>query len=490
MPGVVLGVDSSTQSTKVVARSLHDGEVLARGRAAHPPTTPPRSEQDPVAWWDALVDAVGQLGQCRRDVVAMSVAAQQHALVLTDDRGAPLRPAKLWNDTESDSEAEAMVSELGCEAWARECGSVPVAAFTITKYAWMARHEPSVLQRATRLFLPHDWLTFGLTGRHVTDRGDASGTGWYDASDPGEPDAPGAVRERLVDAALFDSRDDDSRRRFRSMLPTVLGPGEPAGPITAGAAAELGLPGGVLVGPGTGDNMAAAVGLGLDFGDVVFSLGTSGTVYTRCTARTSDDTGAVAGFADATGWFLPLVCTLNATKVTDTVARWLGTDAAGLGELALAADPTSRSTPELVPYFDGERTPDLPDATGTLRGLRNSTTREEIALAAHDGVLRGLIEGRESLRRAGARVDGRTSLVGGGARSAAYRQRLADLTGQAVVVPDDDEAVATGAAVQAAVLAGPAPVGPGGIPTDASPAFRAVAANWELGKGELTHPRR
>lgn len=425
----------------------------------------------------------------------MSVAAQQHGLVLTDDSGVPLRPAKLWNDTESDAMAKRMVSDLGVSTWTRLCGSVPVAAFTITKYAWMVRHEPEVVHSAAKLFLPHDWLTFRLTGAHVTDRGDASGTGWYNPSDPTEPNDPRAVPDPLVDAALGHGAPGSgaevaARERFRGLLPAVLGPAQPAGTITADAAAELGLPEDVLVGPGTGDNMAAAVGLGLGFGDVVFSLGTSGTVYTVCPDHTADGSGAVAGFADATGWFLPLVCTLNATKVTDTVAGWLGTDLAGLDELALEADPRSPSVPMLVPYFDGERTPDLPDATGSITGLRNNTTRAELALAAVDGVLGGLIEGREALRRAGALIDGRTFLVGGGAHSAAYRQRLADLSGSAVVVPDDPEAVATGAAVQAAVvLAARESNEPGEIPCDALPAFAAIAANWGLGKGTLTHPR-
>lgn len=491
----VLGVDSSTQSTKVVVRSIEGGEVLASAHAPHPPTAPPRSEQDPAAWWAALVDAVGQLGHHRREVAAISVAAQQHGLVLSDDAGVPLRAAKLWNDTESDAMAKRMVADLGARTWARLCGSVPVAAFTITKYAWFVHHEPAVVRSARKLFLPHDWLTFRLTGVHVTDRGDASGTGWYDPSDPTGPNDPRAVPDRLVDAALGDAApgsvtDIEARERFRRLLPAVLGPAEPAGRITAAAAAELGLPEDVLVGPGTGDNMAAAVGLGLGFGDVVFSLGTSGTVYTRCADRTADDSGAVAGFADATGWFLPLVCTLNATKVTDTVAGWLDTDVAGLDELALQADPRSPSLPTLVPYFDGERTPDLPLASGAIAGLRNTTTRAEMALAAVDGVLGGLIAGREALARSGAPIGGRTFLVGGGARSTAYRQRLADLAASAVIVPEDPEVVATGAAVQAAVvLVARESFGPEHIPSDASQAFSGITASWGLGSGTSTRPR-
>jgi xylulokinase len=317
-----------------------------------------------------------------------------------------------------------------------------------------------VLARATQLMLPHDYLTWRLTGRHVTDRGDASGTGWYDA----------ATGDYLCD--LFKAATDDT---WDGALPTVLAPTEAAGTLTADAAAALGLPIEVVVGPGTGDNMGAALGLGLRSGDVAMSLGTSGTLFAVSATPTRDVGGLVAGFASASGSFLPLVCTLNATKVTDTVARWLGTDAPGLATLALAAadDPGS---PTLVPYFDGERAPNRPDATGTFAGLTNATTREQLALAAHDGVLCGLLDGQDALHEVGASMDGRLFLVGGGARSAAYRQRAADLSGAAVTVPYTDETVATGAAAQAAAVCSGDELG-------------AVAERWSLGAGDVIEPR-
>ena len=479
-PPLVLGVDSSTQSTKVEARRLDSGERVGIGRAPHPPTTPPRSEQDPRAWWRALVEATAQLGELRRDVVAISVAGQQHGLVVSGEDLEPLRPAKLWNDTESAAQAARLVEDLGAQRWARECGSVPVAAFTVTKLAWLVEHEPGILGRVAAVGLPHDWITARLCGRHVTDRGDASGTGWFDAGDPaGTP--PGRVCGDLLAAALVGAPagagDVD---RWESMLPQVLGPREAAGSLRGTAADELGLPRAVLVGPGTGDNMAAALGLGLREGDVAFSLGTSGTVYAVAGERTADATGAVAGFADATGRYLPLVCTLNATKVTDTVARWLGVGLDELSDMALAADPGNGAVPVLVPYFDGERTPDLPDAAGSITGLRNSTTTEELALAAHDGVLGGLLEGLSALRSAGVAADARVFLVGGGARSAAYRVRLAELTGRTVRVPTEEESVAAGAAVQAAVVAGG---------SDAQDPFAAICERWGLGAGEDTTAR-
>lgn len=461
---LVVGVDSSTQSVKVEARRLETGEVVATGSARHPATAPPVSEQDPRAWWSALVEAFGLLGDARRDVVALSVAGQQHGLVLLDAAGAPLRPAKLWNDTTSAPQAERLVARFGADRWAELTGSVPVASFTITKLAWVAEHEPDLLVRTARVMLPHDYLTWRLTGEHVTDRGDASGSGWFDA-------VTGRVHVELLDAAVGDVAGGAA---WIDRVPDVLGPTAAAGVVAEAAAAELGLPSGVVVGPGSGDNMGAALGLGLRAGDVAISLGTSGTAFAVSDTPTRDATGAVAGFASASGNYLPLVCTLNATKVTDTVARWLGTDAPGLADLALAASDDPGAT-LLVPYFDGERTPNLPDATGTFAGLTNATTREQLALAAHDGVLCGLLDGRDALRAAGASVDGRIFLVGGGARSSAYRQRCADLSGRAVVVPDTDETVATGAAVQAAVVAG------GG-------AFDEVAGRWRLGAGTTIEP--
>ena len=457
------GVDSSTQSTKVELRDIDSGELVARATALHPPTSPPVSEQHPESWWAALEECFAQLSSHSRDVVAISVAGQQHGLVLLDDQGAPLRPAKLWNDTTSAPQAERLVAEYGAASWAQACGSVPVASFTITKLAWVVEHEPELVDRIARIMLPHDYLTWRLTGRHVTDRGDASGTGWFD------PRA-NTYRDNLLEQAGV-ANDVAS---WQPRLPEVLAPDTAAAELSGEAASVLGLGSGVVVGPGSGDNMCAALGLGLKPGDVVVSLGTSGTVYGVSLTATADESGAVAGFADASGNFLPLVCTLNATKVTDTVARWLGVDAAGLSALALAAPPAAEP-PVLVPYFDGERTPNLPEASGLFAGLRNDTSREDLALAAHDGVLCGLLAGFDALTAAGVDASGRLLLIGGGARSAAYRQRAADLRNAPVTVPDEDETVAVGAAVQAAAIS-------------TGSALAAIADAWNLGEGVTIAP--
>ena len=454
------GVDSSTQSTKVELRYIETGELVTRASAPHPPTSPPVSEQYPEVWWSALVECFAKIPDHRADVVAVRVAGQQHGLVLLDDQDVLLRPAKLWNDTTSAPQAQRLVAEYGAAGWARACGSVPVASFTVTKLAWVVENEPELVDRIARIMLPHDYLTWRLTGRHVTDRGDASGTGWFD------PRAD-VYRDDLL--GLVGGTD-----LWRTRLPEVLAADAAAGELSTRAASALGLDSAVVVGPGSGDNMGAALGLGLKPGDVVVSLGTSGTVYGVSSTPTADESGAVAGFADASGKFLPLVCTLNATKATDTVARWLGVDAEGLAALALAASPAAEP-PVLVPYFDGERTPDLPDSDGLFTGLRNTTSREDLALAAHDGVLCGLLAGVDALVAAGVDASGRLLLIGGGARSAAYRQRAADLRNAPVIVPDDDETVAVGATVQAAA-----------IYTNSS--FGTVADSWNLGEGVTVMP--
>jgi xylulokinase len=464
---LVLGVDSSTQSTKVELRDADDGRLVAAGRAPHPATYPPRSEQDPDAWWMALRATVASLP--RVPVAAVAVAAQQMGLVALDAARRVVRPAKLWNDTESATQSKRLVEAIGPAAWARACGSVPVASFTITKLAWLKDNEPAAWARVAHAMVPHDWLTFRLTGRLVTDRGDASGTGWW---------SPAENRYRTDLLALV-----DAERTWDGALPEVLGPLEAAGVLSAEAARDLG-PGlaGAIVAPGTGDNMAAALGLGLLPGDVVISLGTSGTVYAVCEQPIADPTGLVGCFADATGRYLPLACTLNATKVSDAFARVLSLDRDAFDGAALAA-PAGAGGVVLVPYLDGERTPNRPEATGLLVGLRSDVGPGQIARAAVEGVVCGLLDAYDALRGTGIDTTGRLFLVGGGARSRAFRRVVADLSRRAVVVPgsgdgsDDapnrsDELVATGACVQAAaVLHGCSPA--------------EVARAWKLGEGRI-----
>jgi xylulokinase len=435
-----MGVDSSTQSCKVEIRDLGSGKILGSGAAPHPPAFPPSSEQHPNDWVDALVAAANQaVAACTEtpDVRAISVAAQCHGLVLLDERGEVLRAAKLWNDTTGSPNLARLVERIGARRWVMRIGTLPTAAFTIAKLAWVAEHEPGLLDRVATILLPHDYLTYWLTGEKVTDRSDASGTGYFDAVEgqwiPSYLEVAGGARD------------------WAAKLPTVLGPADAAGRVLPARAARLGIGDDVTVGAGGGDQHAAYLGLGLTDGDQYFSIGTSGVVATSSRGPVFDTTGAVDGVADMTGGYLPLMSTLNAARVVDRAAVLLGTDLAGISELALAAGPTQG--PVLVPFLDGERTPDRPDARGAFADLTSSTTREELARAFVEGPLLSLLSGRDSLLACGVEMRGAATAVGGGARSPATLQLLADLLGDEVTLPDVDEATARGACIQAAAVA-------------------------------------
>lgn len=438
--GVVAGIDSSTQSCTVELRDVETGTLRGTGRARHPVTTPPVSEQHTAHWWAALKQALSAAaaaaGLDLRQIEAISVGAQCHGLVALDDRDTEIRPVKLWNDTTAAPDVARLLEQRDQASWVREV-LVPLnPALTIAKLAWLASSEPANLARVRRLMVPHDWLTYSLTGAHVTDRSDASGTGFFSADQS---------RFRADLLSEYVSADVD----WDSMFPAVLGPEEPAGTVLPSVAAELGLRPGVLVGPGGGDQHLAAVGVGLSRGEVAFSLGTSGVVFTPADLPDHRD-WTVDFVCDATGGYLPLVCTLNCTKVTDRFAYLLGTDLNGLEELALSS---TANGPVLLPYLDGERSPMRPGATGVLAGLRSDTTREEIARAAYDGVVQGLVRGMVTLHKlAGEPITQRVIAVGGGARSRAYRQFIADRCGTQVLTVDAPEATARGAAVQAAAV--------------------------------------
>ncbi len=422
---LVAGVDSSTQSAKIEVRDLDTGAVVARGAAPHPATTPPRSEQDPQAWWAAFETAWAATGSPHLE--AISVAGQQHGMVVLDADRQVIRPAKLWNDTESAADAGWLVDQLpgGAADWAAAVGSVPVAAFTATKLSWLHRTEPDNWAKLAHVVLPHDWMTLRLTGELVTDRGDASGTGYW---------SPSSGEYRWDMLAII-----DNERDWSTVVPRVAGATEVVGDWK-----------GVDVACGTGDNMAAALGLGLQPGVAVLSLGTSGTAYAVSNGSTADATGAVAGFADATGRYLPLACTLNATKVTDAIARLLGVDHDEFDRLALAT-PAGAGGVTILPYFDGERTPNLPKSTGLVAGMRSDISRQQVARAAVEGVVCGLLDALDAL---GAQTPlSAVRLVGGGARSAAFRHVVAELSDLPVTLADAEEAVATGACVQAAAIA-------------------------------------
>ena len=444
---LVAGIDSSTQSCKVVIRDAESGRLVRSGFARHPDGT----EIDPEHWWQALGQALGEAGGLD-DVEAVSVGGQQHGLVALDATGAVVRPALLWNDTRSAQAASDLVLELGegdaeegSRRWAEAVGTVPVAAITATKLRWLADHESHLAGTVAAVALPHDWLTWRLSGATsvdtlVTDRSDASGTGYFSA-------ASGEYRRDLLALALRRQESDVAS----VVLPRVLEPSERAG---AGDRARGW--GHLVLGPGCGDNAGAALGLGLRPGETSVSLGTSGVVAAVSPTTTSDPSGLVAGFADATGRFLPLACTLNAARVLDAATRVLGVTHEELSELALAAEPGAGGLVH-VPYLEGERTPNLPTATGSMWGMTlTSMTRANVARAAVEGLLCLMADGMEAVRRQGVSVD-RVTLVGGGARSRAVRELAPAILGVPVDVPQPGEYVADGAARQAAwVLSGSA----------------------------------
>jgi xylulokinase len=422
---LVAGVDSSTQSCKVVVYDAESGKLLRQASAPHPDAT----EVDPRLWWEAWLRASSWLLD---GVEALGVGGQQHGMVALDATGEVVRPALLWNDTRSSGDAGDLVAELGAEAWARAVGSVPVASFTITKLRWLARNEPEHAARVDTVVLPHDWLTWRIRDRSsepATDRGDASGTGYWSPH-------TSEYRLDLLEAAFG--------RVVR--VPRVLAPNEPAGST----------PDGVLVAAGTGDNAGAALGLGLTVGEVAVSIGTSGVVSAVHSEATSDPTGNVAGFCDATGRYLPLACTLNGARVLSSAAQLLGCDLQALDELALSAPPGAGGL-TFLPYLDGERTPNLPSAAGTLCGLRRTNAVPEcLARAAVEGLLCGLADGLDALRAIGVQPQD-VMLVGGGSQSRAVLDLAADIFGLHVVRPEPGEYVARGAARQAAwVLSGEA----------------------------------
>jgi xylulokinase len=457
---LVAGVDSSTQSCKVVVVDLATGETVRQGRAPHPDGT----SVDPAFWWDALLEALASAGGLA-DVDAISIAAQQHGMVVLDASGRVIRDALLWNDTRSAAAAADLVAEVGAEEYARRTGVVPVASFTATKLRWLRDHEPENAARVAAVCLPHDWLTWRLRGygpvgesplgpeleQLMSDRSDASGTAYWSPTS-GEYDlelfarALGRTARAADPARVADLHNSGDPAHV--VLPRVLGPGEST-TVDAESPELWGSRLGMLVGPGAGDNAAAALGLGARAGDVVVSIGTSGTVFAVSSAPVQDPTGAVAGFADATGAHLPLVATLNAARVLDAAARLLGVDHDELGRLALAAEPGSAGL-VLQPYFEGERTPNLPDATATLFGLTlTATTRENLARAAIEGMLCGLADGLDAVTALGVPVE-RLSLIGGAAANPAVATIAATVFGVPVTVPEPGEYVARGAAAQAA----------------------------------------
>ena len=447
--GLAAGVDCSTQATKVVVVDVDSGETVAEGRVAHDVFRHgAASETDPENWWTALAGALAQTG-CAERIDSISIAAQQLGIVTLDRERRPLRRAILWDDTRSGRAAEQLREALGGpDRCAELVGTQPLAGFSVASWAWLRSAEPETAAKMACIRLPHDYLTERLTGNGVTDRGDASGTGWWSSR-----------KEAYVTEVL----EHPLVALEPSMLPHVLRPDEPAGTVREEAAKQLGLRPGIAVGCGTGDNMSAALALAVEPGTPVISLGTSGTAYLRSRRPPADRSGQVFAHASATGDHLPLACTLNATLAVDNVARMLGIEREAVADRARAV---------VMPFLSGERLPNYPDARGSIAGIDHTTTAGEILLAAYEGVAYSLVQSIEILdaHSSGVDPDAPIILVGGGARGAVWQRTISRLSGRELVVPRATELVAWGAAAQAAGVLAEAPA-------------VEVAARWNVADG-------
>jgi xylulokinase len=427
---LVAGVDSSTQSCKVLVTDATTGEIVRSGRASHPEGT----EVDPNLWWEALLEAIEKAGGLG-DVSALSIAGQQHGMVLLDSAGLIVRPALLWNDTRSSKEAEELINHFGVSWLAENTGSVPVPSFTSTKLRWVRNNEPQLLDSISAVCLPHDYLSWRLSSLYpdvsklFTDRSDASGTGYFNPS-----------TNEYLDGVL------EFCLGKNVILPKIVDHEKSAGVVRADLTDRE-----IHIGAGMGDNAGAAQGLGLTPGKFAVSLGTSGTVFGSFKNGVTDQTGVISGFADAEGNYLPLVCTLNAARVIEWGADLLGVSLEKFGELALEAEPGSGGV-VVTPYLEGERTPNLPDATASVTGITLfNGNRENFARACIEGMLNGLRFGGEVITEQGQSIES-IALIGGAAANRAVQQIAQEIFSAPVHVPEPAEYVALGAAKQASKL--------------------------------------
>ncbi len=418
----VLGVGTAEATTAVEVRAADDGRVVSAGRARHTPTRSEMIEADPRVWWQGLLDARQQAGRAVR-VSAVAVAAHQSGVVVLDEHHEVLRPSRAAN-VDAQSDAAGLLAALGGPSeWVAEVGVVPDETFPVVQLAWLRRTEPRRFAATAKVLTLHAWLTYQLSREFVTDRGDASRTGFW------------SPRENRWRADLLTLVDD--AKDWGSCLPRVAAASEPAGERE-----------GVRIAPGTGAAMGAALGVALQAGDLLVLMDSSTTVSTVRDRPTEDPRGAVAGYADATGRFLPTVGLWNGVNVLETIARLVRADRVRFDQLALSAPPGAHGV-TVLPYLAGERIPPRPRGSGIVTGLDGDVTAAHLARAAVEGVACSVLDAVDALHRAEVPVGGRIVLTGPAARSRAMAQILADLSGRAVSIPRGNPVV-TGASVQAA----------------------------------------
>lgn len=437
---IVLGIDCGTQSTKVVALDWESGEVIASGGDTHgfvQGLPPGAMEQEPHWWIDAAqkgLDAIfSTLGDRRHEVAAIGVSGQQHGLVCVDSEGEVVRPAKLWCDTSTTAQCRELTESLGGDpAVVAAVGNTMRPGYTAPKILWLKQNEPEHWERTQTILLPHDYLNFWLTGEKRMEYGDASGTALMEIKT--------RTWSREVCAAID--------KGLVSKLPALTSSALPCGTLREDLCRRWALRKPPLVSAGGGDNMMAAIGTGnIRRGAMTASLGTSGTLFAFSDTPVVDPTGEVAGFCDSTDHWLPLVCTMNVTLVTEQVRALFGWSHEEMDRAAASVPPGSEGL-ALLPYLTGERTPDLPAARGVLAGLSlENSTPAHFARAAIEGVTLGLAYGLARLRTLGVPVSS-IRLTGGGSHSALWRQVCADVFGVPVLCLAAGAGAALGAAIQ------------------------------------------
>lgn len=437
---IYLGIDSGTQSTKCVALDFTTGRVIAEARAPHQLIAglpPGHMEQHPQEWAAAMESVIGAVA-AKIDasrVRGIGISGQQHGFVPLDEHGVVIRPAKLWCDTSTAPECAWLTKKLGgVKAVIRETGLPFLPGYTAGKILWLRRHEPANFKKLRHVLLPHDFLNFHLTGNYFMEAGDASGTALFD------------VRRRRWSAKVCAAID----RKLIDCLPPISDSRAAAGTLKPELAQRWGFGADVVVSAGGGDNMMGAIGTGnVAPGVVTASFGTSGTIYAFAKQPVVDPQGEIAAFCSSTGGWMPLLCTMNVTLVTEQMRQLFGADHVAM-ESAVAATAAGADGLLLLPYFDGERTPNLPHGRGVLFGItRHNTTPGHLMRAAMEGVIMGMNYGLQRLGELGIKPR-EIRLTGGGAKSATWRQIMADVFGVPVVKMVEDEGAALGGALQAA----------------------------------------
>ncbi|UXZ98805.1 xylulokinase [Pseudomonas phytophila] len=438
-----LGIDCGTQGTKAIVLDARTGQVLGQGSAPHSMISGHngRREQDVQQWLTAFeqatAEALLEAGISGQQILGIGVSGQQHGLVLLDADGQVLRPAKLWCDTESTPQNDQLLEYLGGEKGSLQRLGVAIApGYTVSKLLWTKEQHPELFARINKTLLPHDYLNYWLTGRCASEYGDASGTGYFN------------VRTRQWDMAILEHIDPSGN--LSRALPQLLEAHEPVGTVLPEIARRLGINPAAVISSGGGDNMMGAIGTGnIHPGAITMSLGSSGTVYAFADQARVSEQASVATFCSSSGGWLPLICTMNLTNATGVIRELLGLDIAAFNN-AVGQAPIGAEGVSMLPFLNGERVPALPHATGSILGLdATNLTQANLCRAVVEGTTFGLRYGLDLLRASGIK-SANIRLIGGGAKSAIWRQIVADIMDTPVICTEQAEAAALGAAIQAA----------------------------------------